>query len=178
LGVALVVPLTVLITFRLGHESPDGSGEGRNDLLWIGLSKAIAVMVEHRAPRVLYPWAKWMLQGPWRASLIWGLFTVLAASVWLLGLPLLMMFDSPGSSENPWLWIILLGVFSLPLLCALTPLLLWVLYGLGSVMPKSRPWLRRLGHGLQALPLLSPLTVLVGVIGLQLQCGGSFDCQG
>jgi hypothetical protein len=135
-------------------------------------------MVMDRAILGLQPLAKWIRLDPWRASLIWGLITVLALSVWLLGLPLLMMFDSPGSSENPWLWMILYGVFSLPLLCALTPLLLWLLYGLGCSLPHSRHWLRRLGYGLQALPLLSPLTVLVGVIGLELRCSGSFNCHG
>ncbi len=103
---------------------------------------------------------------------------MLAASVWLLALPLMMMFDALGSSENPWLWMILIGVFSLPLLCALNPLLLWLLYGLGSAWPLSRPWLRRLVHGLQTMPLVSPLAVLVGVIGLQLQCGDNFNCYG
>lgn len=128
------------------------------------------------APRARLALVPWIRQGPWRATLIWSLLTVLAASVWLLGLPLLMVFDSPGSERNPWLWLLLSGVFSLPLLCALTLGLLWLLYGLGCAWPQSRPWLRRLGHGAHLLPLLSPFTVLVSVLALQLLCGGQFDC--
>lgn len=136
------------------------------------------MMVKHQGPLRLHPSALWMRKGPWRASLIWGLITILAVPpVLLLAVPLLMMFDAPGSSGNPWPWLILTGVLILPLLCALIPLLLWVLYGLGSFWPHARPWLRRVGHGLHALPLLSPLTVLVGVIGLELQCRGSFNCH-
>lgn len=125
----------------------------------------------------LAPLAGWIRRGPWRATLGWAVLTALSTLVWLLGLPLVMMFDAPGSAENPWLWMILLGVFSLPVLCTLTPTLLWLLYALGRLWPGAIPWLRRLGHGCHALPLLSPLSVLVGIIGLQLQCSGDFSCH-
>lgn len=133
--------------------------------------------MRQREGRSRRAWVQWIRQGPWRASLIWAVLTLLAAPVWLLSLPLVMMFDAPGSSENPWLWLILSGVFSLPLLCALTPLLLWLLYGLGSAWPRARRRLSCLGHAAHALPLLSPFTVVVAVIGLQLFCGGNFACH-
>lgn len=123
-------------------------------------------------------WLRWLRGGPWRATVIWALCTLLSASLWLLAVPLVMVFDAPGSEQNPWLWLLVIGVLSLPLLCALTPALLWGVYGLGCAAPLWRPWLRGLGHGLQALPLVSPLSALVGLIGLQLFCGGRFDCHG
>ena len=173
----LVAPLTRLVTFRPCHEPAVGCGCGQNDLFWVVLCKAAAVMVKRQGHLRLFPSAPTIRKGPWRASLIWGLITILAVPpVLLLAMPLLMMFDAPGSSENLWTRLILTGVLILPLLCALIPLLLWALYGLGSNWPHARPWLRRVGHGMHALPLLSPFTVVVGVIGLQLQCGGSFNC--
>ena len=135
-------------------------------------------MVKHQGHLRLHPSAQLIRKGPWRASLIWRLITILSVPpVLLLGLPLVMMFDAPGSSGNLWPWLILTGVLILPPLCVLIPLLLWVLYGLGHFWPHARPWLRRWGHGLHALPLLSPLTVLVGLIGLEVQCHGNFNCH-
>jgi hypothetical protein len=134
-------------------------------------------MVRQGYPRGRRAWVQWIRQGPWRASLIWAVATVLTTPVWLMSLPLVMVFDAPGSSENPWLWLMLSGILGLPLLCALTPLLLWLLYGLGGAWPLARPRLRCLGHSAHALPMFSPFTVVVSLIGLQLFCGGNFACH-
>ena len=128
-------------------------------------------------PGTKQAWASWWRSGPWRASLIWGLLTALAAvTVLPMSLMLLMAFDAPGSTENPWLWLLLLGAFSFVPLCALVPLLLWLLYALGMGMPSRRRSIRRLGHGTHLLPFLSPLMMLLAAVGLQLTCGGQFVC--
>ena len=122
-------------------------------------------------------WRCWLRGGPWRASLLWGLLTALAAvTVLPMSLMLLMVFDAPGAMGNPWLWLLLIGAFCFVPLCALVPLLLWLLYALGMAMPPRRRSIRRLGHGMHLLPLLSPLTMLLAAVGLQVACGGQFVC--
>lgn len=130
-----------------------------------------------KGPFATSPWCSLWRGGPWCATLLWILITVLAAvTVLPMSLMLFMVFDAPGSEEVSWLWMLLMGSFSFVPLCGLVPLLLWLLYGLGLAWPARRCSLRRLGHCLHLLPMLSPLTMLVAVVGLHLACQGQFTC--
>jgi uncharacterized BrkB/YihY/UPF0761 family membrane protein len=116
----------------------------------------------------------------WLATVLWVLITAITAitavTVLPMSLMLVMVFDAPSSTQVPWLWMLLIGALSFVPLCALVPLLLWLLYGLGLAMPARRRSIRRLGHGLHLLPLLSPLTMLMAVLGLEWACRGQFTC--
>ncbi|MFZ5441599.1 MAG: hypothetical protein ACOZQL_16450 [Myxococcota bacterium] len=113
--------------------------------------------------------------------------TAIAATVvWGLGLffsllPLfmsVMMFDAPGSEENPWTWVIIGGFISLPILTSTSIATSWLTWFI------TRDWAaekalrgRRLRLAAALYPLLGFLVVTFGFVMLQVKCGGSFSCR-
>ncbi|MEY3013379.1 MAG: hypothetical protein RIT45_2114 [Pseudomonadota bacterium] len=83
-----------------------------------------------------------------------------------------MLFDAPGSDPNPWLWTMVIGIWSAPLLGLLGP----VGCGIGLWMERKRRWPLVLALPVALLPLLPALAVGVGILGLTVFCGGSFGC--
>jgi hypothetical protein len=111
----------------------------------------------------------------------------LATVLWGLGLffslmPLfmsVMMFDAPGSEDNPWTWVIIGGFISLPILCTASIAASWFTWFI------TRAWaVERAARGktlrlvAAAFPVLGFLVVTFGFVMLQVRCGGSFSCRG
>ena len=88
-----------------------------------------------------------------------------------------MIFDSPGSQSNPFTVLAFLGIASLPFLCILTIVVVWVVYFLTRTWGQSHVGAARSIRVLTALiPLLSVGLLAVSIIGLQIACGGNFSC--
>ena len=105
----------------------------------------------------------------------------IGALIWIsasgLGLlPLMfspMLFDAPGSTSNQWVLGMLGGLFALPVLTVLS-----VLASLFLVYRESRATVdKRIAWAVALLPGLGPLIFVVSIIGLQIFCGGSFNCR-
>lgn len=106
----------------------------------------------------------------------WGLSAV--ASL----LPLMfsvMLFDAPGSENNPWLIALAGGLASFPVLCVVSIAASWIIWVVTRNWPAERAttgrWLR---VGAALLPLLSMLVMVIAVVGLQVRCSGDFRCGG
>lgn len=104
------------------------------------------------------------------ATVGWGLAGLAALVPAAL---LVMVFDAPGSEENPWTWVILCGGWSFPPLCLLSIILSWVAWGATRHGTAGRG----LRVGAALLPLASLAVVAVGFGMLQARCGGSFACR-
>mgnify|MGYP001627750256 CR=1 FL=1 len=75
-----------------------------------------------------------------------------------------MMFDAPGSENNPLTQILFYSVLAFPVLCLMGGILPWVFKR------------HRLGIWLYALSGLAIGLFVVAVVLLQIQCGGDFAC--
>ncbi len=80
-----------------------------------------------------------------------------------------MMFDAPGSENNPYVWAFFAGIFCAPLVFLGTSVLAICAY----VWRRRR--LLQLAIG---LPCVLTIYVIVTIILLQSRCAGSFTCTG
>lgn len=110
------------------------------------------------------------------------LYTVGAALLAMPAMMSVMMFDAPGSEEVIWTQLAAFGMLVSPVVLvgaaflAFGPLLLSA-YGMAR---EQVTWVRvgLLGSGLiLALPLLDLLAVVVGFVGLEIYCDGTFSCR-
>ena len=94
--------------------------------------------------------------------------TVLSILAALLSLPMVMMspmmFDAPGSDNNPITQMMFYSLLAFPVLCLMGGILPWVL--------KRHP----LSIWLYALSGLAVGLFFAAVVLLQIQCGGGFSC--
>ena len=106
---------------------------------------------------------------------------IIATVLWLPGaaasafmsLMSVMLFDAPGSENNPWLLVAVGGIVGTPVLCVVSVAASWVVF-----------YVRRdkVGGGLAlplivaALPLISIAIAVAGFVLLQVLCGGSTRC--
>lgn len=77
-----------------------------------------------------------------------------------------MMFDAPGSTQNPFTVALFLSVISFPVVCLLSIVVSWVLYALDR---RRAAWLFAL------IPLIPIVLGALALTGLQLLHGGSFS---
>lgn len=77
-----------------------------------------------------------------------------------------MMFDAPGSDDNPPVWLLFFSTVSFPVVCLFGVILAWVAFG----MRRNRGAL-----WLSLLPALPLLTGIAAIVWLQLGSGGSFS---
>lgn len=112
---------------------------------------------------------------------------IVSTVVWGLGLffslmPLfmsVMMFDAPGSEENPWAWVIIGGFISLPVLTSASIATSWLTWFITrGWAPEKAQKGQRLRLAAALFPLLGFLVVTFGFAMLQVKCGGSFSCRG
>lgn len=105
----------------------------------------------------------------------------IATVIWVLGavvgaLPALMtpmMFDSPGSLENPATVTLAISVATFPVVCILAVLLSWLVFLLPvfADLPHRYLW----ACGLMALPLINVATAGLALAWLSYFNGGSFS---
>ncbi len=109
-----------------------------------------------------------------------------ATAVWVPALAIsilpmfmsVMMFDAPGSDENPWTWVIVGGTVSLPVLCGISIVSSWLAwYFTRDALPERLRFGKTLRLIIGLLPVLSLVVITFGVAMLQLRCHGSFSCQ-
>ncbi|MFO0601193.1 MAG: hypothetical protein U0228_38140 [Myxococcaceae bacterium] len=88
-----------------------------------------------------------------------------------------MLFDAPGSENNPYLLFAASGLWSAPVLCIVSILASWLAWGLSRTKPPEAqgPW-RAVRVIAACLPLLSVVVTVVGFVLLQVKCGGSTRC--
>lgn len=106
-------------------------------------------------------------QGPFvpiLASAVWGVL-LLPGLVGALLSP--MMFDAPGSMNNPLAWINMLVIVSFPCLCIVSIAAVWIVYALHKSKPTRATMAGQLiAAGLPLLPIL--YFVIALVIGILL----------
>ena len=104
---------------------------------------------------------------PILTSAIWGVL-LLPGLVGALLSP--MMFDAPGSMENPAAWINALSIVSFPCLCIVSIATVWIVYGRHKHHPTRGTMAGQLvAAGLPLLPILYFVIVLiVGMMWLAL----------
>ena len=94
--------------------------------------------------------------------------TALSIIAAFLSIPLVMMspmmFDAPGSSENPLTQLLFYSVMAFPVLCLMGGILPWIFKR------------HRLGIWLYALSGLAIGLFVAAIVLLQIQCGGGFSC--
>tara|TARA_B100000674_G_scaffold495594_1_gene523447 strand:- start:3770 stop:4087 length:318 start_codon:yes stop_codon:yes gene_type:complete len=94
--------------------------------------------------------------------------TILSVIGAVMSMPLVMfspmMFDAPGSDENPLTHFLLFSVLAFPVLCIMGGILPWIF----KRHPKSI-WL----YGLSGLAVV---LLVVAIALLSIQCGGDFAC--
>jgi hypothetical protein len=112
-------------------------------------------------------------------------FPILATLVWvpaavLSSLPAMvsvMALDAPGSEDNPWTRLFVVGSLAFPASCALSVVMAWPLWLLTRRWPNARHGLRALLWGATGcLPLLAAAVAAIGLGGVMLACGGQFAC--
>jgi hypothetical protein len=102
-------------------------------------------------------------------------FLILAGALSFLSVPFgclaaemsAMLFDAPGSENNPILWFVFASFLAYPLAALLGPILSWISYLTGH---------RRTSIVFMAMPLVAISTVLVGFVLLHARCGGRTAC--
>lgn len=102
----------------------------------------------------------------WGPGLFVGLFMT-AMSV--------MLFDAPGSQDVVWTKLLFAAIASGPALCVVSVLGSWLAWGVTRRWEPARGAVAR--GVLAALPLLSVVLVVIAVVLLQVNCGGSFSCR-
>lgn len=104
---------------------------------------------------------------PVLASAIWGVLLFPG----LLGALLSpMMFDAPGSANNPVAWMNALIIVSFPCLCILSIVIVWIVYARHKRRPTRGTMAGQLiAAGLPLLPILYvAIVMVVGMAGLLL----------
>ncbi len=92
-----------------------------------------------------------------------------------------MLFDAPGSEDNPYLYVVLYSILSLPLLAlfsaACTPTAVLISRLLFRRGRATGGWLAMAVAVLVAcLPLLSFVGIATGFVLIDVMCDGSFSC--
>lgn len=77
-----------------------------------------------------------------------------------------MMFDAPGSTNNPPVILLFLSTLSFPVVCLLGMISAWVTFGMRQ---------NRGAFWLSLLPILPILTGTVAIVWIQIGSGGSFS---
>lgn len=109
------------------------------------------------------------------ASAVWGVGLVLGLAPLLVSV---MMFDAPGSEDNPWTWVLAGGFASFPVLCLVSLCATWLAWLFTRRWTPERAAAGRIIRLATALlPTLGVLAVLFGIVMLQWKCGGSFSCR-
>ncbi|MCC9622568.1 hypothetical protein LPB41_12770 [Thalassospira sp. MA62] len=94
--------------------------------------------------------------------------TILSVLGALFSLPIVMfapmMFDAPGSENNPFTQLMFYSVVAFPVLCLMGGILPWIFKR------------HRLGIWLYALSGLAIGLFVVAIVLMQIQCGGDFAC--
>ncbi len=100
---------------------------------------------------------------------VWG-----SVSFFCLGLLLFsaMLFDAPGSEDNPWLWCMVGALAATPALSVLTA----IVSVAALVMEARRPWPAWVIYAAALAPALGGLLFVVGIVGINVACDGSFSC--
>ena len=76
-----------------------------------------------------------------------------------------MMFDAPGSTDNPVVWVLFASVGTFPIACLVAVVSAWILHLVG---------LRRAAKWAMGLPLLNAAAVVGAFVWLLVVQGGSF----
>lgn len=83
-----------------------------------------------------------------------------------------MLYDAPGSEDNPWIAVLIAGIVALPVLCGVS--------FLASIQTLIKEWRasadRTRGWIWAGLPLLAVALAAVGWVGIDVVCGGSLPC--
>jgi len=92
-----------------------------------------------------------------------------------------MLFDAPGSEENPFLWIVIGSLVAMPILCLIsavgTPVAVLASQLLHRWGKAKVGWAALAVGGLVAcLPLLAFVGIAAGFTLANLLCDGSFSC--
>ncbi len=92
-----------------------------------------------------------------------------------------MLFDAPGSEDNPYLWVVVYSLAAMPVLCLISAVTTPIGVALSQILRRrGRPkagWASLVAAALMAcLPLLGVGGVAAGFILVDQLCGGSFSC--
>jgi len=92
-----------------------------------------------------------------------------------------MLFDAPGSEDNPYLWVVVYSLAALPVLCLFSAVTTPIGVALSQILRRrGRPkagWASLAAAALLAcLPLLGIGGVTAGFTLVNLLCDGSFSC--